>query len=156
MSKYSRFEDFMVAVVKTSDATCLQRYGQSLNDLYKVKSSTLVAAIFALIDKGWGVFLAVTALLLLGPIAFPAALAAFGLNPIGLIAVSILAAFGGITMIRTMYQNKKLPLAIRETGNKYKPIFKSYQNYSENQLIEKVNILEKDASSYLISKAMQD
>jgi len=156
MSKYNRFEDFMVAVVKTADTTCAQRYGQNLNNLYKVKSSALVAAILALIDKGWGVFLAVTALLLLGPFGFYAALAAFGLNPVGLIAVGILTAFGGIAMIRTMHQNKKLPLAIRETGNKYKPIFKSYQSHSESQLIEKVNLLEQDASNYLIDQALKD
>ena len=72
MSKYNRFEDFMVAVVKTADTTCAQRYGQNLNNLYKVKSSALVAAILALIDKGWGVFLAVWNLICVLPECYAA------------------------------------------------------------------------------------
>ncbi len=154
MDKYKRFEDFMVSVVKTADARSKELYNLSLNDLYKVKYKKIQAAILALINSGWWVFLAVTALLLLGPVGFTIALASFFSHPAGWIALAVLGTSGGVTVIRTMYQNKKLPLAIRDTGNHYKDIFKSYQTYSGSELHNRVHRLEKEASDYLIEKAL--
>lgn len=156
MSKYNRFEDFMVEVVKTADNKCMSIHNVPLNDLYKVKSNTIVQAVLALISKGWGVFLFVTALLLLGPIAFGIGLGSMATNPVGWIALGVVSAFGGITVIRKMYQNKKLPLAIRETGQYFKPKYKSLLSETDSAINSRIESLVSEASDYLINKALQD
>ena len=155
MNKYRRFEDFMVSVVKTADILSKELHNKSLNELYQVKAEKIQKAALALITKGWWLFIATTTLLLLGPAGFVTALAAFLSSPAGWAAAAILASVGGGAVIRTMYQNKKLPLAIRETGKRYKATFKSYQAFSGSELHDKVDNLEQEASNYLVAKALK-
>lgn len=148
MSKYDRFEDFMLEVVNRADEKCKSRKGVSLNDLYKVKHANVLKIILVLISHGWTVFLAVVALLVLGPWAFGVSLAAFMTTPVGWVVAAALALLGGAAAIKALYQNRKLPLAIKETGEKYKARFKSNINN-----VTVVNSLLDDASDYLLKIA---
>lgn len=147
MSKYNRFEDFMKSVVVDANKKCLNRYNVTLDELYKVRTPRVMEIINLLIDKGWWVFVAVVVILSLGPIAFGVSLAAFFTTPAGLI-VAVLLAGGGIVGMRILYQNKQLPLAIKETGEYYKDYFNNHVNE-----ISYIDNLQGQASDYLIKKA---
>lgn len=147
MSKYNKFEDFMQAVINEADNKCQHRYSKSLTDAYDVNIS-IMKMINILISNGWGIFIAVVALLVLGPFAFGLALTTFIVTPIGMLVVGALAVFGGVTAIRTLYRNRVLPIAIKETGQKYKDKFNNHIN--EHPYID--SLLEQ-AADYLLSKA---
>lgn len=147
MSKYNKFEDFMQAVINEADNKCQRRYSKSLTDAYDVNVS-IMRMISILISNGWGIFLAVVALLVLGPFAFGFALTTFIVTPIGIIVVGALAVVGGVTALRTLYRNRILPIAIKETGQRYKELFNNHINeYSY------IDSLLEQASDYLLSKA---
>jgi hypothetical protein len=117
-----------------------------------VKDDTIIKAILALIDAGWGVYLFVCSLLVLGPIAFIAALIGLNTNPIGIAVTVAVAAVGGIAAIRKLYREKKLPLEIKETGKRFKPDFKSLSASGNRPGIDK---LELHAADHLIDLATE-
>lgn len=125
MSKYDRFEDFMNEVVREADKKCQHLYSVTLNELYKIKKRTIVDIIINIITKGsWRIFDYIVSLILLGTIAFKIASAAFLSTPAGLIVGSI--GSGGYEIMELLYQNKQLPKAIKDTGNKYKSDYKKH------------------------------
>ena len=147
MSKYNDFEDFMHAVIDCADYKSKSRYGKSIYEAYGVTEKVL-AITLTIIDSGWGKFLAVATLLALGPFAFGAAFLAFIGNPIGITLGLVLAAYGGVKVIKYLYDNRKLPLAIKNTGESYKS---SFENRKGN--IPEIDQLIHEASEYLINDA---
>ena len=147
MSKYSNFEEFMQAVINEADNKCQLRYDHSLAEVYKVNITT-VATILKIIGKGWWVLVALVAILILGPLGFSVAVVAFVTTPAGLIIVGLLAVGGGVAAIKTIYKNRVLPIAVKETGDIYKSDFENHINqYSY------IDSLINQASETLISKA---
>lgn len=147
MSKYNKFEDFMQAVINDADSTCRSRYGKSLADAYDVNTS-IVKMVKTVIENGWWVFMALVAILVLGPFAFGASLLAFVATPPGIIIVGALTIFGGVGAIRLLYKNRILPIAVKETGERYKDDFNRHINdYSY------IDSLIKTASNTLVNKA---
>lgn len=147
MSKYNKFEDFMQAVINEADRKCKCRYSKSLTDAYDV-NALILKMINILISNGWKIFLAVVALLLLGPFGFSIAMATFASTPVGMVAIGALAVVGGITAIRTLYRNRILPIAVKETGQKFRDRF--YDHINEYSYID--SLLEQ-AAECLLSKA---
>lgn len=147
MSKYDKFEDFMQAVINEADNKCQRRYSKSLADAYDVNVS-IMRMISILLSNGWGIFLTVVALLILGPFAFGVTLTTFIVTPVGIVVVGALAVVGGITALRTLYRNRVLPIAIKETGQRYREQFNNHINeYSY------IDTLLEQASDCLLSKA---
>lgn len=120
----------------------------NLEELFALDSGDVVKIISTLLIKGdWHGFLAVVFLLLLGPIAFIAALAAFGSTPAGWV---IFVIFGGATVvtIKTLYQNRELPIAVKEVGEEFMPKWKEVEGNTD-----KVDALLIEAVNSLINKA---
>ena len=85
--------------------------------------------------------------MLLGPVAFVAALGTFGFTPPGLV---IFAIFGVATIatLKTLYQNRELPIAVKEVGEEFKPKWERVEGNTD-----KVNALLSEAVDSLIKKA---
>lgn len=147
MSKYNKFEDFMQVVINEADNKCHRRYNKSLAEAYNVNINT-TNMILAVISHGWWVFLALAALLGLGGIAFGISLAAFITSPPGIIVVAALALVGGVAAIRTLYRNKVLPMAVRDTGVQFKERFENHLNNESY-----IDSLIDEASDCLLDKA---
>lgn len=140
MSKYNEFEQFMNSVINEANGKCKRRYGKSLAEAYNVKGS-IFEMIQTVISKGWWVFIALVALLVLGPISFGVAIATFCATPVGMIVVTSLAVFGGVGAIRELYRNRVLPRAVKDIGEKYKSDFESHKDmtYYIDSLIDKAS-----------------
>lgn len=147
MNKYDNFESFMAVVIEHADCKCKSRYNKSLTEVYKV-SGNVYLMILKIIPKGWSIFLALVVLLALGPLAFTVTLATFSLSPIGIAIIATLAVFGGGDAIKILYQNRILPMAIKETGEFYKEKFNSHIN-EESYIDDLIN----KAAEHLIKKA---
>lgn len=147
MGKYNSFEDFMQEVIKIADYKSQSTYGKSLYEAYGV-AEKVIAICLVIINTGWGKFIAVATLLALGPFAFGVAFLAFVGNPIGLVIGIALAAYGGIKALKFLYENRKLPLAIKNTGESYKSLFESHKGD-----ISYIDQLISDASDYLLRSA---
>ena len=151
MSKYDKFEDFMQTVINEADAKCQAEYNKTLAEAYDV-SQVITTMVKMVISGGWWVFIALAALLTLGPFGFGAALLAFVANPVGMIVCGALAAFGGIAAVRTLYKNKVLPLAVKATGEMYKADFEQHINHYSyiDNLIEKATTTLLDKATRLL------
>ena len=147
MSKYNNFEDFMQSVLNEADSKCRQQKGVSLSDAYNAPG-TIQDMILLVIKKGWWVFVALVAILALGPLAFAAALVGFGSTGAGTIGLLALACFGGVSAIRLLYKNRILPIAVKETGELYKSDFNAHIGE-----ISYIDDLSNRASDYLLSRA---
>lgn len=147
MSKYNNFEDFMQSVINEADTKCRKQKGISLADAYEAPS-TIQEMIRIVIGKGWWVFVALVALLALGPFAFGAALLGFGATGAGTVVLLALASFGGVAAIRLLYKNRILPIAVNETGEKYKSDFNSHIGD-----VVYIDSLTNSASDYLLMRA---
>ena len=101
----------------------------------------------SLIGEGWPVFLAVVALFALGYIGFFAAITAFLLSPIGIVVALVLGA-GAAKIIKIMYKERILPLAVRDVGEKYKS---RWENADNNPYV--IDNLLNDAANDLYQKA---
>lgn len=112
--RYDSFDMFMVDVVDTANSLV------DLNDLFDVSSRRVLDTLMAIIKAGWWLFVAFTALLFMSPIMFGISLGSFLLTPPGLIIGGILGV-AAVAVLRDIYRNKELPLAIRAVGDKYKP-----------------------------------
>ena len=139
MNKYDSFEIFMVEVVNKANTI------SNLNDLFDVKYEALVSHIEKIIKVcGWWAFVALCALLALGPFAFGATLGGFLLTPVGIIVGGVLG-IAAATIIRQLYRNRGLPLAIKRVGSKYENKWK--EAHGSNTVIDS---LFKDAVSDLL------
>lgn len=139
MDKYSSFEIFMIEVVNKANSI------SDLNELFDVKYDALISTILNIIKTcGWWVFIALCTLLALGPFAFGITMGGFLLTPVGLIIGGILG-IAAATIIRQMYQNKELPLAIKNVGAKYEDTWKA-----ANGDVKKIDYLFKKAVSDLL------
>lgn len=125
MSKYNNYGQFMIAVIEEADNKCGVRFMSTLLQAFKLPDSAknLLQIIYSIINIGWPAFVAVCGLLILGPIAFAAALIAFVAGGVGAVIIAALAIYGGIQAIKLLYKNKVAPLAIYEVGKKYKSRF---------------------------------
>lgn len=158
MNIYYSFNDFMNRVIEKADRIAHQRDNCGIEELFKASSVTL-HAIFMLINRGgWSVFLAVVALLLLGAFGFFAAVTTFLFTPPGLIVAALFGAAAAPT-IKKMYQDKALPLAVREVGEHYKVRWENADgnpNIIDNLLNEAANDLYHRASSYAVNAITGD
>lgn len=118
MNIYYSFNDFMNQVIEKADALSRQNHNRGLEELFDVSRSTY-ESMEKLIGAGWYVFLAVAALLALSLIGFTAALVGFLTTPIGLAVAAIFGLTAG-KKIKQMYQEKILPLTVKEVGEQYK------------------------------------
>lgn len=130
-NRYDSFEVFMVEVINKANSI------SNLNQLFDVKYDTLVSKLNDIIKMGWWVFLAICVLLPLGPITFFATLGTFLLTPPGVIIAGIFG-IAAATVVREMYRNKELPLAIKRIGARYEPKWKEAQGdtYMINRIFE--------------------
>lgn len=138
MDKYDSFEIFMVEVVKKANSI------SDLNDLFDVKYEKLISYLEVIIKLSWWAFVALCALLALGPIAFGLSVGSFLLTPPGLIIAGILG-IAAATIIKQLYRNKELPLAIKKVGSKYES---SWRNANGNR--NSIDELFKNATSDLL------
>lgn len=120
----------------------------NLEELFAVKNGDVIGIISTLISKGgWEVFIAVVAFLLLGPVGFALAMGGLLSNPLGWILTTILGV-AAIVSIRVLYQNKELPIAVKEVGEEFKPRWSKVEG---NQT--QIDILVEEAANRLIDKA---
>jgi|694.fasta_scaffold68906_3 hypothetical protein len=141
-TKYYSFNIFMDEVVNTANSRV------NLEELFALDSGDVIKIISVILVKGgWPGFVAVVFLLLLGPIAFIATLGTFGFTPPGLV---IFAIFGVATVatLKTLYQNRELPIAVKEVGEEFKPKWERVEGNTD-----KVNALLSEAVNSLINKA---
>ena len=130
---------FMIEVVNKANSI------SDLNELFDVKYEALVSTIISIIKLGgWWVFIALCTLLALGPLAFGITMGGFLLTPVGLIIGGVLG-IAAATIIRQLYRNKELPLAIKYVGAKYEDTWKA-----ANGDVEKIDHLFKQAVSDLL------
>lgn len=148
MSKYENFEAFMTNVIETADCKCRELYRKELTEAYGV-SASVYSMLLAIISKGWSLFLTLVALLTLRPIAFAVSFIGFTASPFGIVIIATLAVFGGSDGIRVLYQNRILPMAIKETGEYFKDNFNSHIN--ERSYIDR---LIETAAEQLLKKAV--
>ena len=107
-TRYHSFSVFMADVAEqTKQRASHLPFGLFVpNMCYKILKS----------EGGWPLLLAICAILILGPIAFGAAVGAFLLTPLGL----IIMGFGGGAVLWKLYEEKAWPLAIKKVGQRYK------------------------------------
>ena len=128
MSKYDNFGTFMIAVLEKANQKSMRKHMIPLVELLGVPHSVkdFYPILRKIIELGWPAFVAVCAILILGPIAFLGALTAFIAGGIGAVVVAALAIYGGIQALRLLYQYKATPLRILEVGRNYKDRFDSH------------------------------
>lgn len=145
-TKYNSFEKFIVAVIDAAEDKCRKYYGNTLTGLFRVPINTL-EMIIKIISLSWWAFIALVSLLLLGPLTFALSLLGFASSPIGIIIISLLAMYGGITAIKFLYRNKVLPISVKDTGERFKKEFESHIDD-----IPYIDSLIDRASDFLLSK----
>lgn len=118
MNRYDSFEIFMVDVVNKANSI------SNLNDLFDVKYEALISYLTQIIKVGWWAFVALCVLLAMGPIAFGISIGSFLLTPPGMIIGAVLG-IAAATIIRQIYKNKELPLAIKSVGSRYESKWKN-------------------------------
>lgn len=139
MNKYDSFEIFMVEVINKANEI------SNLNDLFDVKYEALISILKKIIEiGGWWAFAGLCTLLALGPFAFGASVGSFLLTPVGVVIVAVLGITAAM-VIRQIYRNRELPLAIKIIGEKYQHKWKS-ANGDRNR----VDSLFKDAVTDLL------
>jgi membrane protein implicated in regulation of membrane protease activity len=143
-TKYHSFNLFMDEVVKAANNQV------NLEELFALNSGDVIKIISTiLVNSGWPGFIAVVFLLLLGPIAFLASSITFVSTPPGLV---IFLIFGSATILtlKTLYQNRELPIAVKEVGEEFMPKWRIVEGNTE-----KVDDLLYDAVKSLINKAAE-
>jgi hypothetical protein len=127
MNRYTAFNLFMMDLVKAANETC------DLNELFEIKSPEVLEIILEIILQGWWVFTALTVILSLSGLAFGASVFAFLLSPAG-IMIAVIVGVSASAVLWKLYRNRELPIAIKEVGSKYKPLYEQIQN-SEKKLM---------------------
>lgn len=146
MSRYYSYNDFMTDVVDAADQLARSRKGCSLENLYQVSSKT-IQGIRKLLTLDWKVFVAVTALFVLGEFGLLGTITAFLLTPIGIPVAALFGAYAVYT-IRQMYRDKVLPDAVRAIGERYRQPWEEAEGSTR-----KVDALMKEASEALYARA---
>lgn len=123
-SIYSSFSSFMK---KSTDIA------KSIDDFGKAEVFEILSKILSGI--GWQGFLALTFLLSLGTYAFGVTLVSFIATPIG-ITIAVTLGIAAVVQIKKLYQNRIIPLAIREVGNKVRPRYKKLQEVDNHKGID--------------------
>lgn len=138
----------MTDLIKAANQTC------NLNELFEIKNKEIVDIVIKIIRKGWWVFLAVSILLSLSGPAFVFSIFTFLTNPVGLIILGIFGATAA-TVLRKLYRDRKLPLAIKKVGSKYQPLYEKIKDGESNLDIrrQKIDSLLEDGVIDLVSKA---
>lgn len=118
----------MIAVLDTANTKSLNKHMKPIVELLGVPHSVrdFYPILIKLFELGWPAFVAVCAILVLGPIAFIAALTAFIAGGIGALILAALAIYGGIQALKLLYKYKATPLRILEVGRKYKDQFENH------------------------------
>ena len=147
MSAYYSFNDFMTKVINDADSICQENHGVGLEKLFDASNSTYQAMI-SLIDKDWLVFLAVVALLALGPFGILLGITSFLTTPVGIIVLAVLGS-GAAATIYKMYQEHLLPQAVKSVGEKYKS---RWEEADGNHFV--IDDLERQAAEDLYFKAL--
>ncbi len=140
-SRYYSFNVFMDNVIERAN----QRV--NLEELFDLDSNDVIKIISLLLSRGWWVFIAVSTLLILGPLAFAATIITFMTSPPGLIVAAIFGA-GAIATIKKLYQSKELPIAVKKVGEEFKPRWEMVEGNET-----KVDVLLEEAVTCLINKA---
>ena len=129
-TRYDSFAVFMADVVRETKSRMVSNPYQ-----------TAWSAVTQIMEKtGWLGFLAVCALLGLGYLAFAVAIIPFLATPVGIIIVTL----GGGALLWTLWRNKKLPLAVKKIGERYKSRYEA-QNGDRSQ----IDVLLHEAASEL-------
>lgn len=139
MNRYDSFEMFMIDVTKKAKEL-------GVNELYDVTYDTLIEKINTIIKYGWWVFLALCILLAMGPFMFGISLGSFLLTPAGIIVGGVLG-LAAATILKELYKNRSLPLAIKAVGDEFEP---KYKRANGNR--ETIDRLYKHAVSSLMHK----
>ena len=139
----------MIDVVDTANSTI------NLEELFDLTSLEVVKIILKLLVAGWLIFNAVVLLLSLAFPAFLAALASFSLTPLG---VAVLAIFGVsmVAIMRLLYKNRQLPIAIKKVGDSNKEKYYSIRAEYANDipvLVREIDGLLFKAVDDLIARA---
>jgi hypothetical protein len=148
MSRYDSFNIFMVDLIKAANAAC------DLNELFEIKGSEVTEVILDIIRQGWWVFIALTAALSVSAFAFGVSIAAFLMTPPGIIIAVVVGVSVSVTL-QNLYQNRKLPLAIKEIGSQCKPLYEKLHE-NENDVVvrcKKIDELLENGAVALVSKA---
>ena len=148
MNIYYSFNDFMNQVMKKADDIARQNHNRGLEELFDVSRNTFDSSV-NLIDAGWHVFLAVVALLFMSVLGFTVALVGFLSTPIGLIVAAIFGLTAG-KKLKQMYDEKILPITVKEVGEKYKSRWEA-----KHPNPAKVDSLLNQAANDLYQRALQ-
>jgi len=148
MDRYSSFDGFMRDVVRVANETC------NLNELFKLKSDEILEIIMKILFKGWNLFIAVATLLALSTPIFGVTMMSFLSTPLGVVFLAVFGFFA-IDTLKKLYQDRKLPLAIKDVGTQYKPLYRKMQENTEvgDERNDKIDGLLKEATIALIEKA---
>ncbi len=148
MDRYTAFNLFMVDLVKAANETC------DLNELFEIKSSEVLEIILEILRQGWWVFVALAAILSLSGIAFATSLVTFLLSPPG-IMIAVAIGVSASAALWELYRDRELPIAIKEVGSKYKPLYEQIQNSEKKTDVrhQKIDSLLEDGVIALVSKA---
>ena len=148
MNRYTAFNLFMMDLVKAANETC------DLNELFEIKSPEVLEIILEIILQGWWVFTALTVILSLSGLAFGASVSAFLLSPAG-IMIAVIVGVSASAVLWKLYRNRELPIAIKEVGSKYKPLYEQIQNSEKKTDVrhQKIDSLLEDGVIALVSKA---
>jgi uncharacterized membrane protein YccC len=138
----------MMDLVKAANETC------DLNELFEIKSPEVLEIILEIILQGWWVFTALTVILSLSGLAFGASVSAFLLSPAG-IMIAVIVGVSASAVLWKLYRNRELPIAIKEVGSKYKPLYEQIQNSEKKTDVrhQKIDSLLEDGVIALVSKA---
>ena len=143
--RYTSWEHFIVDVVDEANKI------ENLDNLFDSTSTNLAETIMLIITRvGWRPFLILCGLLLLGPWAFWASLTPFLLNPVGLLLTAIFG-IATVGIIKNIYANKELPLAIQKIGKQYKPKYSDIVNTAGGRRDQIDDLLKKAVSDLLHS-----
>lgn len=148
MNIYYSFNDFMSKVMEKADSIALQNHNCGLDELFDVSRGTFISSL-SLINAGWHVFLAVVALLFMSAFGFTAALVGFLTTPIGLIVVPLFGLTVG-KKLKQMYDEKILPITVKEVGEQYKARWEA-----EHPNPAKIDRLLNQAANDLYQRALQ-
>ena len=130
---FEKFSKFMKIAVERA---------KEIDDFGKAGVFDILARILPSI--GWKGFLALTALLVMGKIAFGVTIITFLATPVG-IAIGVVLGVAAAASIRKLYQNRTIPLSVKVVGERVKP---KYNELKENR--------DFDAIDSLCSKTAQD
>nr|VFK25296.1 MAG: hypothetical protein BECKMB1821G_GA0114241_101231 [Candidatus Kentron sp. MB]VFK31475.1 MAG: hypothetical protein BECKMB1821I_GA0114274_10242 [Candidatus Kentron sp. MB]VFK75526.1 MAG: hypothetical protein BECKMB1821H_GA0114242_10251 [Candidatus Kentron sp. MB] len=149
MSRYTSWDQFMMDVVDTADSTV------NLKELFDLTSMEVVKIIVKILAAGWLIFHAVVLLLSLAFPSFIVALGSFSATPVGVVML-IIFGISMIKIMRLLYKNRQLPVAIKKVGDNNKDKYHFIRENRVNSralLAQEIDSLMFKAVNELISLA---